>query len=302
MEKYNKIGFGIGLVVAMILLALLHPKRVYGQDVIMTSPIYGAKQGQVLILHPGDHVCSEAGRLRLLPAFGSTYRCDPDGRLIIGIDFQQPPGKYRIEGTDVFIDVMDANYDRPYRKRRRPRKISEKRRREVEAKRKQERIEIARGLSSGPVKYPNWPADRAFRQPMDTKIELTDEFGITRLVYYDKPENAFPSPHRGADLRARKATRAYSVGYCAVVLKGRYMSEGNMIGLYCGSGIYFLYMHLRDMKVQVGQIVEMGELIGHTGDTGVPGAPHLHFQAKIHGAAVDPLKFIEQFNRSLERS
>lgn len=297
-DKENRNGFGAGLVLGMILLGLLIYKVCYGQD-IKTTTIYPAKQGQVLILYPDARDCFAGNSHRILYAFGNQYQCDSDGRLIIGIDFQEKPGSYHIQGTDIYIDVADAKYARPVRRRKKPRELSEEKRLELKAKRDAELQRMSVGLWSGPSRYPNWPAQTLFRQPLDIEREVTDEFGITRMYWWDKPENARPSPHRGEDRKAPYETDAFAVGNCAVMLAELFMREGNMVALYCGSGIYFLYMHLQDMTVQKGQIVNKGDLIGHTGDTGAPGNPHLHFQVKILGAAVHPQEFIERFNASL---
>ncbi len=63
-----------------------------------------------------------------------------------------------------------------------------------------------------------------------------------------------------------------------------------------GEGIFSMYYHCSEIKVEVGQIVEKGDLIALSGATGRVSGPHLHFGILIRGAQVDPLDFIAQAN------
>lgn len=49
-----------------------------------------------------------------------------------------------------------------------------------------------------------------------------------------------------------------------------------------------LYAHLIDFQVHPGDVVEAGQVIGHSGNTGNSTGPHLHFEARLAGKAVDP--------------
>jgi len=66
-----------------------------------------------------------------------------------------------------------------------------------------------------------------------------------------------------------------------------------------GLGIYSLYLHLSEINVSVGQLVERGKVIGLVGSTGYSLEPHLHFSLKVNGASVEPLGFIDTVNASL---
>ena len=50
-----------------------------------------------------------------------------------------------------------------------------------------------------------------------------------------------------------------------------------------------MYAHLSRVDVQVGQDVRTGTLVGRVGSTGDATGPHLHFEVRVRGAAVDPL-------------
>jgi murein DD-endopeptidase MepM/ murein hydrolase activator NlpD len=54
-------------------------------------------------------------------------------------------------------------------------------------------------------------------------------------------------------------------------------------------GVRTMYAHLSSVAVRVGQHVETGASIGRVGATGAATGPHLHFEVRLRGAAVDPL-------------
>jgi murein DD-endopeptidase MepM/ murein hydrolase activator NlpD len=53
------------------------------------------------------------------------------------------------------------------------------------------------------------------------------------------------------------------------------------------------YLHLSKIKVKVGDMVEQGEVIGLSGQTGYAYGPHLHLSVVINGVSIDPVKFFE---------
>ena len=52
------------------------------------------------------------------------------------------------------------------------------------------------------------------------------------------------------------------------------------------------YGHLSEIEVKVGQSVKIGQIIGRVGSTGRSTGPHLHYETRIDGEAVDPQKFL----------
>jgi murein DD-endopeptidase MepM/ murein hydrolase activator NlpD len=60
-----------------------------------------------------------------------------------------------------------------------------------------------------------------------------------------------------------------------------------------GAGVQTVYMHLSKIGVTEGQMVEKGDVIATSGDTGYAGNPHLHLTVRIWEIAIDPMKFLE---------
>ena len=71
-------------------------------------------------------------------------------------------------------------------------------------------------------------------------------------------------------------------------------SWGNFIVIDHGSGIQTTYAHNLRNIVSVGDNVRQGQVIGHVGNSGDSTAPHLHFEKRINGVAVDPMRFFNQ--------
>lgn len=99
--------------------------------------------------------------------------------------------------------------------------------------------------------------------------------------------------HLGVDLDADTGTPVYSINKGKVCLKEEMTNYGKILAIDHGLGIFSLYLHLSQFNVQKGEIVEKGEIIGLSGNTGYSIAPHLHFSVKINLSNIDPLAFIK---------
>jgi murein DD-endopeptidase MepM/ murein hydrolase activator NlpD len=65
-----------------------------------------------------------------------------------------------------------------------------------------------------------------------------------------------------------------------------------MIEIRHSNGISTRYGHLSEIGVSVGQKVHPGQTIGRVGSTGRSTGPHLHYETRVEGDAVDPQKFL----------
>lgn len=99
--------------------------------------------------------------------------------------------------------------------------------------------------------------------------------------------------HSGVDLRAAVGVpiRAASRGF--VRFAGPMTVPGNNVILDHGQGLFSRYMHLSEIKVQPGNWVEAGEVVGLAGSTGRVEAPHLHWEMIWKGHYADPLALLE---------
>lgn len=68
---------------------------------------------------------------------------------------------------------------------------------------------------------------------------------------------------------------------------------GNCVMIYHGSGIVSLYGHGQEIKTTLGATVKQGDIIMTVGSTGNSTGPHLHFEVRKNGVAVDPIPFLK---------
>lgn len=94
--------------------------------------------------------------------------------------------------------------------------------------------------------------------------------------------------HKGTDFRADRGTPVYAAGAGLVAFTGRQHGYGNIIYVDHGGGVVTRYAHLHRIEVRPGDPVDAGARIGQVGSTGRTTGPHLHFEVRLDGRAVDP--------------
>jgi murein DD-endopeptidase MepM/ murein hydrolase activator NlpD len=109
-----------------------------------------------------------------------------------------------------------------------------------------------------------------------------------RRVFNGQPR----APHSGADLRASTGTPIYAANRGRVVLAKDLFFSGNAVYIDHGHGLYTTYLHLSEIEVAVGEVVERGERLGLAGATGRVTGAHLHWGVRLLDARVDPFSLI----------
>lgn len=102
--------------------------------------------------------------------------------------------------------------------------------------------------------------------------------------------------HKGVDLAAPSGTPVYAPADGVVGKAEWFGGYGNYIQLEHGGNIETRYGHLSGYAVTAGEHVHKGELIGYVGATGDATGPHLHYEVRIAGDAVDPMPYLEDEN------
>jgi len=136
-------------------------------------------------------------------------------------------------------------------------------------------------------------AQRLWEAPFIRPVpqESSSSFGYRRIIN-GKPR----APHAGADLRAPVGTEVLAANHGRVVLVGNYFFAGQSIVLDHGGGLYTMYFHLSDFKVDAGALVRRGDVIALSGMSGRVTGPHLHWAARLGNARVDPMELIEKIS------
>ncbi|MHC2020748.1 M23 family metallopeptidase [Methylobacterium sp. CM6247] len=131
------------------------------------------------------------------------------------------------------------------------------------------------------------------RQPLTGKYSLSSGFG-PRL----DPFTRGLALHTGLDMKAEfgESARATAAGRVTVAdYSGGY---GNMVELDHGNGLVTRYAHLSSVSVGPGEWVEAEAAIGRVGSTGRSTGSHLHYETRIDGEPVDPLRFLRVLSGS----
>jgi len=97
--------------------------------------------------------------------------------------------------------------------------------------------------------------------------------------------------HNGIDIAAPYGTPIFAAKAGRVIFSGWYYGYGRTVIVDHGD-VTTLYGHASKLLVRKGQTVEAGESIARVGSTGVSTGPHLHFEIRVNGRAVNPLKYL----------
>jgi murein DD-endopeptidase MepM/ murein hydrolase activator NlpD len=97
--------------------------------------------------------------------------------------------------------------------------------------------------------------------------------------------------HEGMDYSAAVGTPVFATGDGKVVKAGWEQGYGNTIQIDHGFGYVTRYAHLSKIKVRAGAKVKRGEEIGEVGNTGKSTGPHLHYEVRLKGQAMNPMNY-----------
>ncbi|HEY5380600.1 MAG TPA: M23 family metallopeptidase [Pseudolabrys sp.] len=125
------------------------------------------------------------------------------------------------------------------------------------------------------------------RKPVAGEVDMSSPFGMRLDPFLGRP-----AIHTGIDLRGEIGEPVHATAAGKISIAGREGGYGNMVEINHGNGLATRYGHLSEIDVKVGQIVRIGEVIGKIGSTGRSTGPHLHYETRINGEAVDPQKFL----------
>jgi murein DD-endopeptidase MepM/ murein hydrolase activator NlpD len=132
--------------------------------------------------------------------------------------------------------------------------------------------------------------ERYWSEPFEVPVRGAKDgrnFGHRR-VYNGQPR----APHSGTDLRANTGTPIFAANRGRVVLAKDLFFSGNAVYIDHGYGLFTTYLHLSEIDVKVGDIVERGQQLGLAGATGRVTGPHLHWGVRLVDARVDPFSLV----------
>lgn len=132
--------------------------------------------------------------------------------------------------------------------------------------------------------------------PADIRM-ITSGFG-----YRSDPIHGGAAMHPGLDFRGPVGSPIHAAANGKVTFVGTKSGYGKVVEITHGNGMMTRYAHMSAWKAKVGHTVGAGEVIGLIGSTGRSTGPHLHFEVRIHGRAVNPRPFLETAPHVLEEA
>jgi murein DD-endopeptidase MepM/ murein hydrolase activator NlpD len=100
--------------------------------------------------------------------------------------------------------------------------------------------------------------------------------------------------HTGTDFGGGIGTPIFAPAAGRVVLAEKLTVRGNAVLIDHGLGLFSGYWHQSQLTVAVGQEIRQGDLIGFIGETGLVTGPHLHWEMRLNGIALEPLQWVQQ--------
>jgi murein DD-endopeptidase MepM/ murein hydrolase activator NlpD len=123
-------------------------------------------------------------------------------------------------------------------------------------------------------------------------VKPTHGWYTSRFGYRVDPYTNRPEMHAGLDMAAPPGTPVYAPADGVVSWVGYDGGYGKLVSIDHGYGVVTRYGHNSRVFVEQGQKVHRWDVISAVGNSGRSTGPHLHYEVRIHGIAVDPINYI----------
>lgn len=137
-------------------------------------------------------------------------------------------------------------------------------------------------------------ADNPWAAVLDEKARISSEYGMRK-----DPFNGEMAFHDGIDLAVKRGTGITALKDGVVAFSGFQGGYGNTVIVRHEDGLETVYSHTARNHVTEGQTVTAGALLADVGSTGRSTGPHLHFEVRKNGEAVNPLPYLKDSNLRL---
>ena len=124
------------------------------------------------------------------------------------------------------------------------------------------------------------------RMPLDD-TRLTSDYGMRT-----HPVLGGRRSHKGVDLSAPTGTPIYATADGYISKAEWFSSYGKYVSIEHGANLQTRFAHMSDIAVTAGTRVKKGDIIGYVGSTGRSTGPHLHYEVRIDGKAVNPVPYM----------
>lgn len=119
----------------------------------------------------------------------------------------------------------------------------------------------------------------------------------SRYGYRSDPFNGRRAWHAGVDLAGKEGSDIIAVAAGVVIYAGERHGYGNLVEVDHGDGLVTRYGHCKTVNVQVGDVVQKGQVVALMGSTGRSTGPHVHFEVLRDGKTENPEHYIQRASR-----
>ena len=140
--------------------------------------------------------------------------------------------------------------------------------------------------------------DYAKQQFVPTSLPVETRWFSSNFGWRIDPFTGFRTFHEGIDFMSPTGRPIRAAGAGVVVYSGLHPQYGNMVEVDHGNGLVTRYAHASKLDVEVGDVVVIGQKIAEVGSTGRSTGPHLHFELRVGGRAVNPNKYLQKNSRT----
>ena len=145
------------------------------------------------------------------------------------------------------------------------------------------------------TKYPTTPSSgfSTSRSTINKKVDLGISFvkPVTGVLT-SRFGARWGSTHTGTDVGAPTGTSIKAAAGGTVLFSGWKGTLGKLVVINHGNGVQTYYAHCSSLLVSAGDTVSAGQLIAKVGNTGRSTGPHLHFEIRLNGSALNPQRYI----------
>ncbi|MDR0557791.1 MAG: M23 family metallopeptidase [Treponema sp.] len=127
----------------------------------------------------------------------------------------------------------------------------------------------------------------SFSPPVPSDTRRTSFFGDRRVYRYSTGKTE-ATIHAGIDYGVPTGTTVRSCADGKVALAEYRETTGNSVIIEHLPGVYSIYYHLSKLAVKEGAMIQKGDVLGESGDTGLATGPHLHWEIRVAGENTDP--------------
>ena len=129
--------------------------------------------------------------------------------------------------------------------------------------------------------------------PLTTGGVVTSTYGMRR-----HPISGRRSMHKGIDISGKHGSDIVAMADGLVIFSGRKSGYGKIVEVRHPNGLETRYAHNSQNLVSEGDLVSKGQVIAKLGSTGRSTGPHVHFEVRRNGEALDPMRFLDLSERS----